>query len=112
VSRYKQRLRRLEAATRLQPGEWPADVETAKQRALARLWCRLGTALDAADHPRVRWARTLLQDDSPEQAAADRDTLQRWDAAHPETHYPEIQDIRARFTRKLDEIRQRLEARP
>jgi hypothetical protein len=89
---------------------WPAEIEAAKQRALARLWRKLGAALDAADHPRVQWAMTFLQDDPPEQADLDLDRLQRWHAAHPDTCYPEVPGVRERIERKLEEMAQRLEA--
>jgi hypothetical protein len=104
------RLQRLEAATRARPGEWPAEVEAAKRRALARLWLRLGDALDTPTHPAVVSARTFLQDDTPEQGPVDLDTLQRWEEAHPDTLYPAAEGSRAGLERKLEEMRQRMEA--
>jgi hypothetical protein len=104
----ERRIARLESAER--PGQWPAEVEAAKQRAYARLWLKLGQALDTPDHPRVIWARTMLVDDPPEQAALDLDTLRRWGDAHPNTSYPETDGSRARLERKLEEIAQRMEA--
>jgi hypothetical protein len=106
----RRRLQRLESAPCARPGQWPAEVEAAKQRAFARRWRRLGAALDTPTHPRVVWARTMLVDDPPEQAALDRDTLRRWGDAHPNTSYPETDGSRARLERKLDEIAARLEA--
>ena len=105
----ERRIARLESAER--PGQWPAEVEAAKQRAFARLWLKLGAALDTPDHPRVIWAQTLLVDDPPEQAALDLDTLRRWGDAHPKTLYPDTHPgAKERLIRKLDEIAMRLEA--
>jgi hypothetical protein len=106
----ERRVRKLEVEMREPPGDWPAAVEAAKQYTLARAWRTLGLALDAADHPRVQWAMTLLQDDTPEQAALDLDTLQRWGKAHPDTLYPVAEGVRARFKRTLEEMARRLEA--
>ena len=77
---------------------------------LARLYRKIGTALDAWSHPRVKWAVALLRDDTPEHAAGDLDTLTRWGAAHPELLYPADEGIRTRIECKLDEMARRLEA--
>jgi hypothetical protein len=103
----QRRLERLEASMQ---GVWPADVEHAKQRSLARLKVRIGEACGISEHPVVQSARTLLMGDTPEQAEADTAILQRWARQHPATLYPD-DDARARITAKLEEMAQRMQAR-
>jgi hypothetical protein len=101
------RLERLE--TQLQ-GVWPADIEHAKQRSLARLKVRIGEACGTSEHPGVQSARTLLMGDTPEQAEADTAILQRWAREHPATLYPD-DGARARIEAKLEEMARRPQSR-
>jgi hypothetical protein len=100
------RLALLEA--RMQ-GVWPADVEAAKRRVLARVRLKISLALGVVDDPAFAVDHALLTDDSAEQAAADREILQRWARQHPATLYPE-DGARERITAKLEAMGRGLEA--
>jgi hypothetical protein len=103
----QRRLEQLEARIR---GVWPAEVEAAKARALARVRLKISVALDAAGHPACKADVALLADDTPEQAVADTKILQRWARQHPATLYPD-DGARAHITAKLEEMAQRMQAR-
>jgi hypothetical protein len=105
MSRYQKRLQRLEAAL----PRWPASVEQAKQRCLARVHLRIGEALGRMDEPLVLKAQALLTDDTPEQRVQDLDTLQRWSRAHPELSRGS-EGARDRISARLDELARRMEA--
>jgi hypothetical protein len=102
----RRRLERLEARIR---GVWLAELEAAKARALARVRLRISAALGVEGDPAFKADAVLLADDTPEQAAADTELLQRWASQHPATLYP-VDGVRARFTAKLEEMAQRLQA--
>jgi hypothetical protein len=103
----EQRLARLEARIR---GVWPAYVEAAKVRALARVRLRISAALGLEGDPAFKADAVSLADDTPEQAEADTAFLQRWARQHPATLYPD-DGARARITAKLEEMAQRMQAR-
>jgi hypothetical protein len=104
---HEKRLQRLEQVL----PRWPASVEQAKQRSLARLYVTIGELYDRREHPTVRAAQTALVDDTPEQRAQDLETLQRWSWAHPELARG-TEGSRARIAAKLDELARRLETAP
>jgi hypothetical protein len=108
----RDRRRRLEQLEERIRGVWPVEVETAKARALARVRLKIATALDAGGDARFKADVALLADDTPEQAAADLETLRRWARQHPATLYPADNGARARITAKLEEMARRLEAQP
>jgi hypothetical protein len=91
-------------------GRWPVEVESAKARALARVRLKIATALDAVGDARFKADVALLADDTPEQAAADLETLRRWAQRHPQTLYSDS-TARDRITAKLEEMAQRMLAR-
>jgi hypothetical protein len=101
----RRRLERLEA--RMQ-GVWPAEVQAAKARALARVRLKIAVALDAVGDPAFKADAELLAGDTPEQAAADVTVLRCWTRQHPETLYP-ADGVRGRITAKLEEMTQRLQ---
>jgi hypothetical protein len=103
----QRRLEQLEARMR---GVWPAEVEAAKARALARVRVKISVALGAADHPAFQADAALLTDDTPEQAAADTELLQRWARQHPSTMYPDADGARPRITAKLEEMARRMQS--
>jgi hypothetical protein len=102
----QRRLEQLEQSIR---GVWPVEVETAKARALARVRLKIATALDAVGDACFQADAALLADDTPEQAAADAETLRRWAQRHPQTLYPDS-TARDRITARLEEMAQRLQA--
>jgi hypothetical protein len=102
----RRRLERLEARTR---GVWPAEVEAAKARALARVRLKISVALDRVDDPAFKAYHAFLADDTPEQAAADTELLQRWARRHPATLYPD-DGVRERIEAKLEELARRLQS--
>jgi hypothetical protein len=104
----RRRLERLEARIR---GVWPADVQAAKVRALARLRLKISVALDRGGDPTFQADAVLLADNTLEQAAADTEILRHWARQHPVTLYPE-DGVRERITAKLEEMARRLEAQP
>jgi hypothetical protein len=104
----QRRLAHLEARMR---GVWPAAVEAAKARALARVRLKIAAALDAVGDARFKADAALLADDTPEQEAADTELLQRWARQHPATLYPDADGARARITAKLEEMARRMQAR-
>jgi hypothetical protein len=67
-------------------------------------------ALDAVDDPALPAADALLADDTPEQAAADVETLRRWAQRHLATLHP-VDGARERIAAKLEQMAQRLQAR-
>ena len=105
----RRRLERLEAQIRTSRCAWTSDVESARTRAVARLRLHIGELMGAEHHTAVQSARALLIGDTPEQAAADLKTLQRWGRAHPELLTPH-DGWAARITARLEEMAQRPEA--
>jgi hypothetical protein len=103
----QRRLARLEAQMR---GVWPAAVEAAKARALARVRLKIAAALDAVGDARFKADAALLADDTPEQAAADTELLQRWAHQYPATLYSDS-GARERIAAKLEEMAHRMQAR-
>jgi hypothetical protein len=101
----QRRLEQLETQIR---GVWPAEVEAAKQRSLARLKVRIGEACGTSEHPVVAAAQAQLVGDTSEQAEADRALLQRWAREHPTTLYPDDSAARERMAAKLEEMARRL----
>jgi hypothetical protein len=91
-------------------GRWPVEVETAKARVLARVRLKIATALDVVGDARFKADVALLADDTPEQAAADLETLRRWAQRHPMTLY-QVDGARDRMAVRLEEMEQRLRAR-
>jgi hypothetical protein len=102
--------RRVEQLESQIQGRWPADVEAAKARALARVRLKISVALDAVGHPACKADVALLADDTPEQAAADREILQRWARQYPATLYPDDDGARDRIAAKLEEMARRMQA--
>jgi hypothetical protein len=102
----ERRLARLEARIR---GVWPAEVEAAKARVLARARLKISVPLDAVGHLACKADVALLADDIPEQAAADTAILQRWARQHPSTLYAD-DGVRERIAAKLEAMAHRLEA--
>jgi hypothetical protein len=105
MNRREKRLRRLEQVL----PRWPASVEAAKQRSLARLHVRIGELTGDTEHPAVRQAQALLTDDTPEQWAQDVETLRAWSRAHPELARG-TEGARERIAARLDVLARRLEA--
>jgi hypothetical protein len=103
----QRRLAHLEARMR---GVWPAEVEAAKGRALARVRLKIATALDAVGDARFKADVALLADDTTEQTAADLETLRRWAQQYPATLYL-VDGARDRMAAKLEEMARRLHAR-
>jgi hypothetical protein len=103
------RLHKLEAQLQPKPLAWSADVEACRARAAARVRLHIGERLGIQDHPAVVSARELLKGYTPEQAATDLEILQRWGREHPELLAPD-NGWRERFTAKLEEMAQRIEA--
>jgi hypothetical protein len=103
------RLARLEAQLQPTPRAWSADVEACRARAVARVRLHIGERLNIPNHPAVVSARELLTGYTSEQAATDLEILQRWGREHPERLAPD-DGWHERFTAKLDEMAQRLEA--
>jgi hypothetical protein len=101
--------RRLERLEQVLP-RWPASVEEAKQRCLARLKVRIGEACGCMEHPAVVAAMASLVDDSPAQDKADRATLQRYAAQYPRRLYPPDNGLADRIEAKLEEMARRQEA--
>jgi hypothetical protein len=83
------RLHKLETQHQARQPCWSMDVESARTRAAARVRLQIGEMCDAAWYPAVVSARMLLMGDTPDQAAADMDTLQRWGNMHPEALTPD-----------------------
>jgi hypothetical protein len=102
----KRRLAHLEAQMR---GVWPADVEAAKARVLARVRLKIRVALGAVGHPACKADAALLADDTPEQAAADTELLQRWAHEYPATLYPDG-GARERIAATLEEMTRRMQS--
>ena len=102
----QRRLEQLETQIR---GVWPAEVEAAKQRSLARLHVRISEACGTLDHPVVVAAQAQLVGDTAEQAAADRTLLQRWARQHPVTLYPD-DTARARIAAKLETMARQMQS--
>jgi hypothetical protein len=102
--------RRVEQLESQIQGRWPAKVEAAKARALARVRLKIAAALGVVDDPALTADHARLANDSPEQGAADREVLQRWAREHPATLYPD-DGARARIAAKLEEMSQRMQAR-
>jgi hypothetical protein len=86
-------------------GAW--EMEAARKRVVARVFCHIGQRLDIPNHPTVSAARERLQGDTPEQYAADLEVLQRWKARHPNAFPPDEEGCN-RIMRKLDETAQRM----
>jgi hypothetical protein len=107
MTSHETRLQRLEAVL----PRWPATVEAAKQRTLARLHVRIGELTGATAHPIVRQAQAWLADDTPGQRAQDLETLRAWSRAHPELSQG-TDGARDRLAAKLDTMARRLEAKP
>jgi hypothetical protein len=107
VNHLQKRLQRLEQVL----PRWPASVEQAKQRSLARLYVTIGELCDRREHPTVRAALDALIADTPGQRAQDLETLPRWSRAHPELARG-TEGARGRITAKLDEWARRLGATP
>jgi hypothetical protein len=101
--------RRVEQLESQIQGRWPAEVEAAKRRALARVRLKIATALDAVGDARFKADIALLADDTPEQAAADLETLRRWAQRHPATLYL-VDGARDRMAARLEEMARRLHA--
>jgi hypothetical protein len=102
--------RRVEQLELQIQGRWPAEVEAAKQRSLARLHVRISEACGTLDHPVVVAAQAQLVGDTPEQAEADRALLQRWAREYPTTLYPDDSSARDRMAANLEEMTRRLHA--
>jgi hypothetical protein len=85
-------------------------MEAAKRRALARVRLKISLALGVVDDPAFTADHALLTDDTSEQAAADREVLQRWAHQHPVTLYP-VDGARDRIAARLEEMAQRMQAR-
>ena len=102
--------RRLEQLEQRIRGVWPVEVETAKARALARVRLKIAAALDAVGDTRFKADVALLADDTPEQAAADMETLRRWAQQYPATLYL-VEGAKDRMAARLEEMAQRLRAR-
>jgi hypothetical protein len=100
----QRRLEQLEAQIQ---GRWPAEVEAAKGRVLARVRLKIAMALDAVGDTRFQADDALLADDTPEQAVVDLETLRRWARQHPATLYP-VDGARERIAAKLEELARRL----
>jgi hypothetical protein len=105
----ERRVCKLEAQLQPTPLAWSADVEACRARAAARIRLHIGERLNVPWHPAVVSARELLVGDTPEQQQADLETLQRWGREHPERLTPD-DGWAARFTAKLDEMAQRMQA--
>jgi hypothetical protein len=101
--------RRLEHLEARMQGVWPADVQAAKLRALARVRLKIAQVTRPVGHPDIEDARVLLAEDTPEQAAADLKVLRCWARQYPMTLY-RADGARARITAKLEEMHQRLQA--
>jgi hypothetical protein len=99
--------RRLEQLEQCIRGVWPVGVETAKARALARVRLKIATALDAVGDARFKADAALLADDTPAQAAADTELLQRWAHEYPATLYPDS-GARERIAATLEEMARRM----
>jgi hypothetical protein len=99
-------LRRLEQLETQIRGVWPAEVEAAKQHSLARLKVRIGEACGTSEHPVAVAAQAQLIGDTPEQATADRELLQRWAHRYPATLYAE-DGSRDRIAAKLEAMARR-----
>ena len=102
----QRRLEQLEARIR---GVWPAEVEAAKGRVLARVRLKIAMALDAVGDTRFQGDDVLLADDTPEQVVADLETLRRWAQQYPMTLYP-VDGARDRMAARLEEMARRLRA--
>jgi hypothetical protein len=105
MNHLEKRLQRLEQVL----PRWPASVEAAKQRCLARVHLRIGETLGKADDPLVVKARGTLIDDTPEQREQDRETLRQWSRAHPDLSRGS-EGARDRMSARLDELARRMEA--
>jgi hypothetical protein len=102
--------RRVEQLESQIQGRWPVEVEAAKRRALARVRLKIAAALDAVGDARFQADDALLADDTPEQAAADLETLRCWAQQHPATLYP-VDDAHDRMAAKLEDLARRFHAR-
>jgi hypothetical protein len=98
----KRRVDKLEALLQASQPSFDLDVESARTRVAARLRLKIDEVLDAAWHPAVVSARMLLMGDTPDQAAADMDTLQRWGNMHPEALTPDDGTL-TRIIQKLEQ---------
>jgi hypothetical protein len=98
----KRRVGKLEAQLQASQPSFDLDVESARTRVAARLRLKIGEVLDAAWHPAVVSARMLLMGDTPDQAAADMATLQRWGNMHPEALTPDDGTL-TRIIQKLEQ---------
>jgi hypothetical protein len=106
---FERRVCKLEAEIQARQPAWSADIEAVRARVVARIKVHIGEALAAGWHPTVKSAREILGGDTPAQAAADRDILERWGRAHPELLHPD-EDGRTRIMQKLEEMAQRRHA--
>ncbi len=100
-------LERLEAQIQASQPAFSSDVEAARARAAARVRLNIGEVLDAAWHPAVKSAHALLIGDTPAQAAADLEVLQRWGTKHPEVLAPDDGTL-TRIMQRLEEMARRL----
>jgi hypothetical protein len=105
MNHLEKRLQRLEQVL----PRWPASVEAAQQRCLARVHLRIGEALGKPDDPFVVKARATLIDNAPEQRQQDLETLQRWSRAHAELSRGS-EGARDRISARLDELARRMQA--
>jgi hypothetical protein len=96
----QRRLERLEGRIR---GVWPAEVEAARVRVLARVRLKIATALDVVGDARFKANIALLADDTLEKAAPDLETLRCWPRQHPMTLY-RGDSARDRMAAKLVEM--------
>jgi hypothetical protein len=103
------RLCKLETQLQASQLSWISDVEAASARVAARVRLKIGELLEAAWHPAVKSARDILHGDTPAQAAADLETLQRWGRQHPEVLAPD-DGWGARITARVEEMVQRMQA--
>jgi hypothetical protein len=106
-----QRLKRLETQMQASRPSWSSDIEAARTRAAARARLKIGEALHVAWHPAVESARDLLIGDTPAQASADLEILQRWGRQYPAALYP-ADGTRARIMARMEEMAQRMQAQP
>jgi hypothetical protein len=111
MSRLESRLHRLEAQLQAKEPAYTAAVEVAWARARvgARTRRRIAEALGASEHPADQADRELLIGDTPQQAAADLDLLERWDRAHPALARGTA-GTRDRMAARLEQQARRLEA--
>jgi hypothetical protein len=113
VNRLESRLHQLEAQLQAAEPTYTAAVEVAwaQARVGARTRRRIAEALGAGACPADPADRELLAGDSPAQAAADLELLERWARAHPELARG-TEGARERIAARLEQQAQRLETTP